>query len=96
VIRFTTLSAALFTEIDGFEFRRGQWTAVDVVELASEQREQLVKYTGRILGVHPDDEEVFASFAPEEPEDPLARPSSQARAKGKGKAKGDDHEREQR
>jgi hypothetical protein len=79
VIRFTTLSAALFTEIDGFEFRRGQWIAVDVVSLPTEQREQLVKYTGRILGVHPDDEETFARFAaPEELEEPRKRPSSPA------------------
>src|SRR5262249_26264095 len=52
-----------FTEIDGLDFRYGQWTAVDVAALSKEWCNLLVKYTGLIIGLHPDDEEEFAELA---------------------------------
>jgi len=76
VIRFTTMTAPLFAAIDGLEFRHQQWTAVGAAALSTEQRDQIIKYTGRILGVHPDDEGAFAEFvagaAAEPPPAPVA------------------------
>lgn len=58
IVRFATISAPLFVPCEGLSFG-SSWGGIDVAKLDEKQVDVIVKYTGRIIRVHPADAEAL-------------------------------------